>query len=60
MMHENTAGGPVQQFVADTVWIHFWMVQVWLLVLFINFCIVREIGVDLGKGKLRKILLSRE
>ena len=42
----------------EVVWPHFWIVQVWLLVLFLMYCALRELIRVLGRERVRCIFLG--
>jgi len=42
----------------ELVWPHFWVVQVWLLVLFLLYCTLRELARHLGGRRLKAIFLG--
>jgi hypothetical protein len=43
-------------YMAELVWPHFWLVQMWLLVLFFCYCTLRELVRTIGKEKVRQLL----
>jgi hypothetical protein len=43
---------------AEIVWPHFWAIQIVLLVLIINYCVLRELGRVLGPGRLRHLFFG--
>lgn len=54
-------GGIVEanrQLLAEVVWPHFWLVQIWLVVVFLMYCILRELNRVLGRERLRGIFLG--
>ena len=42
----------------EVVWPHFWIVQLWLLVLFLMYCALRELIRVLGRERVRSIFLG--
>lgn len=55
------AGGLVQAHHAlmeQVVWPHFWAIQIWLLVLFLMYCALRELIRTLGPESVRRIFLG--
>jgi hypothetical protein len=49
------AGGMVtanERLLSEMVWPHFWAIQIVLLVLIVNFCVIRELSRVLGPGRL--------
>jgi hypothetical protein len=53
------AAGAHQLLVSDIVWPHFWVVQLWLLVLLFFFCAYRELDRALGTGRLVRVFFRR-
>ncbi|MBF0551392.1 MAG: hypothetical protein HQK60_12755 [Deltaproteobacteria bacterium] len=47
-----------RQFMAQTVWPHFWLIQIWLAVLFFAYCSMRELVRAIGKDKVIKMFFS--
>ena len=43
---------------AEVVWPHFWLVQLWLLVCFFIYCTIRELGRILGYEQLRSMFFG--
>jgi hypothetical protein len=41
-----------RHFVAETVWPHFWLIQMWLAVLFFVYCAMRELVRAIGRDKV--------
>jgi hypothetical protein len=41
-----------RHFVTDTVWPHFWLIQMWLVVLFFVYCAMRELVRAIGRDKV--------
>lgn len=41
-----------RHFTAETVWPHFWLIQIWLVVLFFVYCAMRELVRAIGKDKV--------
>lgn len=42
---------------AEVVWPHFWIIQLWLAVLFFTYCAVRELIRVIGKEKVIRLFL---
>lgn len=42
----------------EVVWSHFWLVQLWLLVCFLMYCTIRELGRILGREQLRSMFFG--
>ena len=42
----------------EVIWPHFWIVQIWLLVLFLMYCTLRELIRVLGRERFRTIFLG--
>jgi hypothetical protein len=42
----------------EVVWPHFWLVQIWLLVLFLMYCTIRELVRVLGRERVRSMFLG--
>ncbi len=42
----------------EVVWPHFWLVQIWLLVLFLMYCTIRELGRVLGRERVRSMFIG--
>ena len=47
-----------RQFKIETVWPHFWLIQMWLFVLFFVYCSMRELIHAIGKEKVIKMFFS--
>lgn len=45
-------------FFNEVVWPHFWLVQLWLMVCFLMYCAIREIGRSLGHEQLRAMFFG--
>ncbi len=43
----------------EVVWPHFWAIQLWLLVLFLVYCSLRELSRVLGRDAVTRIFFSR-
>jgi len=41
-----------RSFLTETVWPHFWLIQIWLAVLFFVYCAMRELVRAIGKEKV--------
>jgi hypothetical protein len=48
-----------RQFMIETVWPHFWLIQMWLAVLFFIYCIMRELIRAIGREKVVKMFFGR-
>jgi len=42
----------------DVIWPHFWLVQIWLFVIFLMYCVLKELNRVLGRERLRAIFLG--
>ena len=42
----------------EVVWPHFWFVQIWLLVLFLAYCTLRELVRALGRDRIRQMFFG--
>jgi hypothetical protein len=47
-----------RHFVAETVWPHFWLIQMWLAVLFFVYCAMRELIRAIGREKVIKMFFG--
>jgi hypothetical protein len=47
-----------RRLVAEIVWPHFWAVQLWLLILLLVYCAVRELVRALGKEKINQMFFK--
>jgi hypothetical protein len=47
-----------RHFMAETVWPHFWLIQIWLLVLFFVYCSLRELVRAIGRDKVIKMFFG--
>ena len=47
-----------EKLLADIVWPHFWGIQVVLLVLILNYCVVRELGRALGADRMTRMFFG--
>ncbi len=45
---------------AEVIWPHFWLLQMWLVVLFLIFCAMRELIRVLGKDKFIHMFFGRQ
>lgn len=45
-------------FIAETVWPHFWLIQMWLTVLFFVYCTLRELIRIIGRDKVIQLLFG--
>jgi hypothetical protein len=48
-----------RELLAHMNWPHFWAIQILLLVLIANYCVLAEIGRALGKGELKAMFFKR-
>ena len=46
----------VEMFNAETVWVRFYLVQMWMYALLVNYCFVKEIGRELKPGTIFSLL----
>jgi hypothetical protein len=44
--------------IEELVWPHFWAVQIWLFVLFLLYCTLRELTRSLGGDQMRKLFFG--
>ena len=44
---------------AEVVWPHFWLIQMWLAVLFFVYCALRELVRAIGREKVRQMFIGR-
>ena len=59
--HWRDGGGFVganEQLLAEIVWPHFWAIQIFLLVLILNYCIAREFVRAVGSGVVRRMFFG--
>jgi len=52
------AGGIVagnEKLLSEIVWPHFWALQIILLVVILNYCVIRELGRVLGEGRMLRM-----
>jgi len=47
-----------RSFMTETVWPHFWLIQIWLAVLFFVYCAMRELVRAIGKEKVMGMFFS--
>ena len=47
-----------RHFVAETVWPHFWLIQLWLAVLFFIYCAMRELVRAIGREKVIRMFFG--
>jgi hypothetical protein len=47
-----------QLFLSETVWPHFWLIQIWLTVLFFVYCSLRELVRVIGRDKVVRIFFG--
>ncbi len=57
MRHESIMEAH-RHFMAETVWPHFWLIQIWLLVLFFVYCSLRELVRAIGRDKVIKMFFG--
>jgi hypothetical protein len=55
----GSAEGAHGRLVDEIIWPHFWVVQLWLVILLVAFCAYRELDRALGAGRLTQIFLRR-
>ena len=55
----GSLSGAVDLFAAETKWSYFWMIQAWLFILLLNYCLVREMSYALGKRTAFEFFLNR-
>ena len=48
-----------RRFMTETVWPHFWLIQIWLAVLFFVYCAMRELVRAVGKEKVVEMFFSK-
>ncbi len=51
--------GAHSRLVDEIIWPHFWVVQLWLVILLVIFCAYRELDRAVGRGRLIQIFLRR-
>ena len=49
-----------QLFMAETVWPHFWLIQMWLTVLFFVYCALRELIRAIGRDRVVRMFFSSQ
>jgi len=42
----------------EVIWPHFWLVQIWLVVVLLVYCVLKELNRVLGRKRLREIFLG--
>ncbi len=47
-----------RQLIGEVVWPHYWAVQMWLLVLLLVFCSLRELSRALGRDRVRAMFFT--
>jgi hypothetical protein len=57
MKHNNIVEAN-RQFMLETVWPHFWLIQMWLAVLFFIYCAMRELIRTIGREKVVKMFFG--
>ncbi len=55
--HESLAEAH-RHLMAETVWPHFWLIQMWLVVLFFVYCSMRELVRAVGREKVIRMFFS--
>jgi hypothetical protein len=58
----RAAGGIVagnEKLVAEIIWPHFWAVQIVLIVLILNYCVIRELSRVLGEERMMALFFGR-
>lgn len=48
-----------RRLMAETVWPHFWLIQMWLVVLFFIYCAMRELILAIGREKVVRMFFGR-
>ena len=60
--YAKEAGGIVagnEKLLAEIVWPHFWALQIVLLVVILNYCVIRELGRVLGEQRMFRMFFQR-
>ncbi|MFN7572217.1 MAG: hypothetical protein ACK5TK_12310 [Betaproteobacteria bacterium] len=60
--HAKAAGGIAAgnaRLLAEIVWPHFWAIQIVLLVIIFNYCVIRELGRALGEERVFRMFLRQ-
>lgn len=52
LLKHNSFPEAHRHFMTETVWPHFWLIQIWLAVLFFVYCAMRELVRAVGKEKV--------
>ena len=47
-----------QLFMSETIWPHFWLIQMWLTVLFLVYCVVRELVRVIGQNTVIRMFFG--
>jgi hypothetical protein len=47
-----------QHLLAEIIWPHFWLIQMWLVVLFLAYCTLRELVRAIGKQEVMRIFIG--
>ena len=47
-----------QKLFAEIVWPHFWAIQIFLVVLILNYCAMRELVREIGKDRVRQLFFG--
>lgn len=53
LIKQDSFGEANRQFMVETVWAHFWLIQIWLIVLFFVYCAMRELIRAIGGERVR-------
>ena len=60
--YSRTAGGIVagnEKLVSEIIWPHFWAIQIVLIVLILNYCVIRELSRVLGEERMMALFFGR-
>ncbi len=49
-----------QKLLAEIIWPHFWAIQIIVLVVIFNYCVIRELGRVLGEDRIFRIFIRRD
>jgi hypothetical protein len=56
LLSTGDLGAALDEAAAETPWPRFWTKQLWIFVLLYNYCLVKELGLVIGRGKLFQVL----
>jgi hypothetical protein len=56
--HNDTLLGANRRMLAEIVWPHFWMIQIWLMVLLLIYCTMDAIAQAVGRDKIRELFFG--